>query len=51
MTNLKDILDNIKQNSFALAPFQVMSEAFNYYRKTFLLVITTYYLPFLLRHY
>ncbi|MDM1519323.1 hypothetical protein [Myroides odoratimimus] len=46
MTNLKDILDNIKQNSFALAPFQVMSEAFNYYRKTFLLVITTLLLTF-----
>ncbi|WP_121965478.1 hypothetical protein [Myroides sp. N17-2] len=41
MTNLKDILNNIKQNSYVLAPFQVMSEAFTYYKKTFFLVVTS----------
>lgn len=41
MTNLKDILANIKQNSYVLAPFQVMSEAFTYYKKTFFLVLTS----------
>ncbi|MCC9043138.1 hypothetical protein LNQ81_10680 [Myroides sp. M-43] len=46
MTNLKDILNNIKQNSYALAPFQVMAEAFLYYKKTFFLVITSLLLSF-----
>lgn len=41
MTNLQEILNNIKKNSFVLAPFQVMSEAFLYYKKTFFLVITS----------
>lgn len=46
MTNLKDILNNIKQNSYVLAPFQVMSEAFTYYKKTFFLVLTSLLLTF-----
>ncbi|KUF40337.1 hypothetical protein HX017_14650 [Myroides marinus] len=47
MTNLKDILNNIKQNSYTVIPFQVMGEAATYYKKTFLLVITALMTSFL----
>lgn len=44
MSQLKEKLDNIQQNSYFIAPFQVMAEAFTYYRKTFLLVLSTLFL-------
>ncbi|MTG97174.1 MULTISPECIES: hypothetical protein [Myroides] len=41
MNNLNDILKNIKENGYQIAPFQVMGEAFTYYKRTFLSVIAT----------
>lgn len=41
MSELKNKLEHIKQHSYFIAPFQVMGEAFTYYKQTFLLVIAT----------
>jgi uncharacterized membrane protein len=41
MNSLNEKLNNIRENGYFLSPFQVMGEAFQYYGKTFFLVITT----------
>lgn len=41
MSQLNEKLAEIKNNGFVIAPFQVMGEAFTYYKKTFFMVIST----------
>ncbi len=48
MNNLKKIIQNITENGYIIQPFTVMKEAFEYYKKTLLLVATTMLLTVLL---
>ncbi|MDR2223523.1 MAG: hypothetical protein LBE34_12450 [Flavobacteriaceae bacterium] len=41
MNQLNNKLNDIRENGYSLSPFQVMGEAFQYYGKTFFLVLTT----------
>jgi hypothetical protein len=41
MSNLNEKLNNIRQNGYQLSPFNVMSEAFVYFKRSFLLITTS----------